>query len=326
MTHARVLRFTGPITFAAALLFATVSASAQLNIALTNDDGWNSVGIQAAKDALVAAGHAVTLAGPLNEQSGSSAAINTGGLVIAKQREIDGVPEFSVALTGGTESAEPATSGLIAIAIAKQRAGRLPDLVVSGINNGANIGSATQISGTVGATIVALSSSFNGAVPAIAISTDAVCSQATAECTAQNAAHFKRVAQFLVAVVDRLKVKPGILSSEPGLLPPGVGLNINYPPLALPAGVVVAQQGRTLAVGGNTITLNFGCYGNCATAPVGVSIPGGITGATPDTTPEVKDADTTAFLKGYITIVPITPDYSAQPVNKFNSVFKALHP
>lgn len=98
------------------------------------------------------------------------------------------------------------------------------------------------------------------------------------------------------------------------------------PPLALPAGVVVAQQGPTFAVGGATITLNFGCYGNCAAAPVGASVPGGITGLAPDPTPDVKDADTTAFLKGYITIVLITPDYSAQPVIKFNSVFKALHP
>lgn len=70
--------------------------------------------------ALEAAGHTVTLAGPLDEQSGSSAAVNfVSDLVIKKES----ANEYSVAIAGGTEGAEPATSALIAIGIAKDANG-----------------------------------------------------------------------------------------------------------------------------------------------------------------------------------------------------------
>jgi 5'-nucleotidase len=308
-----------------ATLLALSPGAWALDIALTNDDGWDSLGIQTVKAALVAAGHRVTLAGPLDEQSGSSAAINTSGLRITKQRDNDGALEFSVAVGDGTEGAEPATSALVAIDIARARAGgQLPDLLVSGTNAGANIGAFTQVSGTVGAAIVGLSSTFNGAVPAIAISTDPVCSAATPDCAQQNATHFAQVAAFLVGVIAHLERKPGFLASEPGLLPAGVGLNINYPPLAVPAGVLVRQQGRTAAIGGGTVTLGIGCYGPCATVPVGTTLPGGITGITPDPTPERRDADTTAYAQGYVTIVPIEADYTADAPNRFKSVFQSL--
>jgi 5'-nucleotidase len=299
-----------------------VSGVHALDIALTNDDGWSSRGVQAMKAALVDAGHRVTLAAPLNEQSGSSAAINTGGLLIRKERDDDGALEFSVAVTGGTDGAEPATSSLLAIDIARQRSGHLPDLLVSGINAGANIGAFTQVSGTVGAAIVAISSTFNGAVPAIAISTDAICSASTPECDTANDQHFGRVARFVVNLIAQLEQKSGPLANEPGLLPQGLGLNINYPPMEMPVGVKIAQQGRTAAFGGATSTLNIGCYGPCAIVPVGTTIPGGITGIAPDGTPEVRNADTTAFVQGYVTIVPIEANYTADPAERLNAALR----
>jgi 5'-nucleotidase len=114
--------------------FAFSSASSALVVALSNDDGWEAPRIQAMKDALEAAGHTVTLAGPLDEQSGSSAAINAVSDLVIKKEAVN---EFSVALAGGTEGAEPATSALIAIGIAKTaNDGVAPDLLVSGINAG----------------------------------------------------------------------------------------------------------------------------------------------------------------------------------------------
>jgi 5'-nucleotidase len=309
---------------AASLLLLSAPGANALNIALTNDDGWSSLGVQSIKSALVAAGHQVTLAAPLDEQSGSSAAINTSGLVIRKQRDNDGALEFSVAVAGGTEGAEPATSSLVAIDIARQRTGRLPDLLVSGINNGANIGSFTQISGTVGAAIVAMSSTFNGAVPAIAVSTDSICSDRTDDCQQRNAEHFARVATFVTDLIAKLEQKPGSLKNEIGLLPKGLGLNINYPPVEVPAGVRIAQQGRTAAIGGGTLTLNIGCYGPCASLPVGGQLAGGITGAVPDETTEVRNADTTAFVQGYITIVPIEADYTSDPASRLNFLLQSL--
>jgi 5'-nucleotidase len=251
----------------AGLLLLAMPVAHALDIALTNDDGWSSLGVQSMKAALVAAGHQVTLAAPLDEQSGSSAAINTGGLVIRKQRDDDGALEFSVA-------------------------------------------------------VVALSSTFNGAVPAIAVSTDAICTEATPECQGRNAEHFGRVAQFVVEVIAQLEQKSGPLGSEPGLLPAGLGLNINYPPVEVPAGVKIARQGRTATFGGTTSTLKLGCYGPCASLPVGGQLPGGITGIAADETPDVRNADTTAFGQGYVTIVPIEADYTAEPAERLNALLR----
>jgi hypothetical protein len=68
--------------------------------------------------------------------------------------------------------------------------------------------------------------------------------------------------------------------------------------------------------------LNIGCYGPCATVPVGTTIPGGITGIGPDGTPEVRNADTTAFLQGYVTIVPIEANYTADPAERLNAALR----
>jgi 5'-nucleotidase len=48
-----------------------------------------------------------------------------------------------------------------------------------------------------------------------------------------------------------------------------------------------------------------------------VTVPSGITEIIPDETPEIPNADTTWYSKGYITIVPITPDYTAGTANPF---------
>ena len=317
-------RWIGWLTLA--LILAPAPALA-LVVALTNDDGWDSPGIQALRAALEGAGHTVTLAAPLDEQSGSSAAGNfVSDLVITKQSP----NEFSVALAGGTEGAEPATSSLIAIGIAREANGGVnPDVLISGINAGANIGAAAQLSGTVGSTIVALANGLNGTVPGIGISTDEPCDVDDppggdlAACEAVNAAHYADVAAFLVDFVAHLETKPGALSGEPGLLPPGVGLNINHPPLSPGEieGVRLTRQGRTLVLGGVPLNLDFVCFA-CAVIPVGASSPGGIGGADFDPTPDVADSDSEAFNAGYIAVVPIEPDYTSAKHHKFESVIE----
>ena len=84
---ARRIRFGRTVTRLSALVMLAVASPAlALNIALSNDDGWDAPGIQAMKGALESAGHTVTLAGPLDEQSGSSAANNfVSDLVITKE-------------------------------------------------------------------------------------------------------------------------------------------------------------------------------------------------------------------------------------------------
>ena len=191
--------------------------------------------------------------------------------------------------------------------------GGQPDLVLMGINDGANVGAVTQISGTVGGTIHAISSFANGLVPAIAISTD-VPDDAT---DPEQSAHFEQVADFVVDFLDHLQEGAGVLHAGDGLLPPGVGLNINYPPLAPEAiqGVKLSVQGRVALIPQVGIpvpvSLLYGCAGTCSALPVGGQLAAGIIGADPNFEPDVANSDLTNFQAGYITVVPIEADYTA---------------
>jgi len=308
-----------------------------LNIALTNDDGWDAPGIQTLKTALVAAGHTVTLAGSSENQSGSSAAINLASynLRITKQADAageTGANEYSVALASG-EGAEPATAGLVAINIAQQT-GQPVDLLISGTNAGNNTGSMTNLSGTVGAVIHALSYADGESTPAIAISTDEVlparfCPDGRDEyCAYVNYRHFQKVAQWTVEFVNQLESKPGWLKHEEKLLPEGIALNINYPTHVIEGydeegkpdygyldeinGVELAVQGKLPSIGNLPIALPVGCYGDCADAEVGQRLYGGVTG-TPviENVEERHRADTTAFAEGKVVIVPIDTTLTA---------------
>ena len=321
----RARRFTAGI-IGTGLALASLGANA-LEIALSNDDGWSAPGIQAMKQALIDAGHTVTLAAPLDEQSDSSMAVdaNPGDLLITKQ--VDGANmEFSIATaaSGGTRGAEPATSALMAIGLAGN-----PDLLITGINSVANIGSFTQISGTVGAAIAGFSPTYQEGVPAIAISTDELCDPGEEPgCIDLNAVHYARVAEFVVDFVAHLESKPGFLSGVSGLLPRGVGLNINYPATTQPRGVKLSAQGRTARYAATGVpgplTFKLACYADCLGAPVGVPVPGGIFTLSVDETPDVKNGDAENYDNGYITFVPIEAVYTADNYRRFSSVIETL--
>jgi 5'/3'-nucleotidase SurE len=292
-----------------AVAAAASSNGLALNVVLGNDDGWDAPGIQAMKGALVAAGHSVVLSAPADEQSGSSGALNFDTLQIVKRRDLadEGALEYSVAVLDTGAGAEPATSAMVGVGIAASLFGGPPDVLISGINSGQNLGAAAQISGTVGAATAAISSVSGGAqIPAIAISTDEPCGEP--ECEEENEANYGRVADFVVRLLGELEAVAG----DGPLMPAGIGLNINHPPLEQVAGAVVARQGQTFSVPGvGAISLGYGCYGNCLEASIGAPVPGGLTGAAPIDVDEGAAADTTANAAGFITVVPITPDYTA---------------
>jgi len=133
-------------------------------VLVTNDDGIESPGLHALARAAVAEGYDVTIAAPERQSSGTSASITAaeeGGRILIEKRELpglDGVPAFAVR----------GAPGLIALIAANDAFGEKPDLVLSGINHGANVGRAILHSGTVGA---ALTGGLNGA-RALAISLD----------------------------------------------------------------------------------------------------------------------------------------------------------
>nr|WP_206686572.1 MULTISPECIES: 5'/3'-nucleotidase SurE [Microbacterium] len=131
---------------------------------VTNDDGIDAPGLHALARAAVAADHEVIVAAPARQSSGASASIvaaEEDGRIAVERRELtglDGVPGFAV--RGGP--------GLIALIAAHGAFGEPADVVLSGVNHGANVGRAILHSGTVGA---ALTGGLNGAW-GIAISLD----------------------------------------------------------------------------------------------------------------------------------------------------------
>lgn len=278
------------------LLLVLAQPTLALNIALTNDDGWDAPGVQALAEVLAARGHNVTLVGSATQQSGSSAGINGGPLIVTKHAD----RQYSAAASD-TEGAEPLSSGMLAINIATQLDGQTPDLLFSGINSGANIGSAALLSGTVGAVIGAITPAVGPQIPAIAISTDQPkCDRACIDL------HYQQVAQYAANLLGRLQAK------RPPLLPPGIGLNVNYPnrPASEIQGVKVARQSPGMGLGGQRGTLEFPCP-DCGALEIGGSTT--TKGIRPgaDQTKANKQDDLTAFQAGYITIVPIQADYTA---------------
>ncbi|MBM3143361.1 MAG: 5'/3'-nucleotidase SurE [Chloroflexi bacterium] len=130
-------------------------------ILLTNDDGILSPGLWAAAGALEALGY-VTVVAPREQSSGAGRSLpaTSDGIITPKEVQVNG-KTWTVYAVGGSP-AQAVLHGALEVMP------RAPDLVVSGINYGANIGSGTTVSGTVGA---ALEAAALG-IPALAISVD----------------------------------------------------------------------------------------------------------------------------------------------------------
>ncbi len=283
----------GIVSFATAVFFAAAGPAAAgyagchgpLDILLTNDDGFDAPGITAVREALLDAGHEVTLVAPLTEQSGRGGAITTdvGGTIAIKEEE-PGV--WSVAGT-------PADS--VNIALELILADNRPDLVVSGANFGANTGRAIAASsGTVAAAFIASSNR----IPAIDISVDIDLTE-FAEGFPTTIAVFPDAGNFVADVIERLQRR----CFWGSLLPTFWQLHINYPAL-LPeeiAGVAVRRLGEksgfdltfadpdgAVAAGGGDVVIGFGV-----------------------TDTEELDGDALALRQGYISMVLMDGEMTA---------------
>jgi 5'-nucleotidase len=135
---------------------AQAPASAPYRILITNDDGVRAPGILAVAQALVTLGD-ITIVAPAENQSAKGHSISITDPIYADGVTLPGdLP--ATALT-----ATPASCVKVAVAALMPQK---PDLVVSGINRGLNLGSVTYVSGTVGA---AREAALMG-IPAIAAS------------------------------------------------------------------------------------------------------------------------------------------------------------
>lgn len=123
---------------------------------LTNDDGIDAPGLHVLARAARDAGLDVTIAAPARQSSGSSASIvaaEEDGRIAIERRELQGLADIpAYAVRGGP--------GLVALIAAHGAFGAPAELVLSGVNHGANVGRAILHSGTVGA---ALTGGLNGA-------------------------------------------------------------------------------------------------------------------------------------------------------------------
>ncbi len=128
-------------------------------ILVTNDDGIDSPGLHAAAESVLPLGDVLVVAPARQQTSMGRSLPETDGvlhpveLTIARQQ----VPAY--ALNGS-----PALAVLLGMIVLCRE--RKPDLVVSGINYGENLGNGVTISGTVGAAFQAASMG----VPALAVS------------------------------------------------------------------------------------------------------------------------------------------------------------
>lgn len=176
-------------------------------ILATNDDGFEAAGLAALAHALATLGEVVIVA-PEREQSGAGHALTLRRPLRVRERapacySVDGMPTDCVHL------------GVYNIT-----GGRLPDLVVSGINRGLNLGDDVTYSGTVAG---ALEGTLLG-VPSLAFS---------AAVDERGEAEFSQAARYARSLAS--------LVLERGL-PAGVFLSVNVP-LGHPKGVRIARQG-----------------------------------------------------------------------------------
>jgi 5'-nucleotidase len=189
-------------------LFFRMSDAACMEILISNDDGYQSTGIRALTAALARIA-TVTVVAPDRDRSGASNSLTLDSPVRATRMEngftcVDGTP---------TDCVHLAITGLLE---------REPDMVVAGINAGANLGDDVLYSGTVAA---AMEGRFLG-FPAIAVSL-----------ASHKPVHYETAARVAVELVQR------VLSRS---LPADTILNVNVPDLPFEqlAGMQVTRLGH----------------------------------------------------------------------------------
>jgi 5'-nucleotidase len=185
-----------------------------MNILLTNDDGIHAAGLWALHDVL-RRGHTVTVVAPDRERTAVSHGITLHYPLRASRMSWNGHgPGYAV---NGTP-ADCIKLGILELL------GQKPDLVVSGLNPGANVGVNITYSGTV----AAAKEAALGGIPAIAAS------------IAGGEPYCYETAAEFVGRLSELVGRRGLV--------PGTFLNVNIPnlPRTEIAGVRISRHGLTL--------------------------------------------------------------------------------
>lgn len=191
---------------------------ADMQIVLVNDDGVHAGGIRALARAL-SAEHEVIVIAPDRERSATSHSITLDRPVTIREVHLDDLPNVRCYAINGT----PVDCVHVAGALTNVH----PDLLISGINNGANLGGDVSYSGTVHAALEASISGF----PALALSQRI----APHEQRVDAMERFAGAAEMVAELVDSIS-----LSALDGII-----YNINFPANVqeCPRNMVVCPQG-----------------------------------------------------------------------------------
>ena len=186
----------------------------QLNILISNDDGIFALGVRTLADTLAKAGHCVTVVCPDRERSATG-----HGLTLHHPLRAQEVPSiFHSSVTAWSCSGTPADCVKFALsAVLKDK----PDLVLSGINHGPNLGTDVLYSGTVSA---AMEGTLEG-ITSIAFSLASFADR-----------KFQVAADFALELVDDLEIDK---FPQPALL----SVNVPAVPQSEIAGVTITRQG-----------------------------------------------------------------------------------
>lgn len=286
-----------------------------LKVLITNDDsargldagfGTDGKGLYELRKAFCAAGADVLVVAPWSQQSGAGARMTSPGFApvpltvqavappaayagdcatTSTGGAVFGVCQAAGPCSSSTPSASPADAVNVALSrFAKTYWATGPDLVLSGVNFGQNVGSTLNHSGTVGAAVTAR----EYGVPAIALS-----AEVPRDLAQIPFVPFAQTADFATGLVAK-----AIRTKQ---LKAGLVLNVNYPFVA--AGETLGKPVYTVAGTSNDIGLTFsgdvprtgGTYQLSAGAPAAETR---------------KNADTTALAANNIPITRLDGDWT----------------
>jgi 5'-nucleotidase len=255
-------------------LFVSINvnrADERLHILLSNDDGYGAPGLTALVDALSPAAE-ITVVAPATEQSAKGHSLITRDPIqVSEFKQPSGSTWYSV-------EGPPATCVRLALeALMPQR----PDLVVSGINRGENLGTIIYCSGTVAG---AREAAIVG-IPALAVSIGG-----------NDSKDYAAAAAFIRSAVLQMRDKQ--------MLKPGLFLNVNVPAgerkgvrmtrLGMKSGGDVRFE-RRLSPGGRTYFWNI----------------------FRQIDDDVEGTDIWAFFHGYIAVTPMALDVTSPAFESF---------
>jgi 5'-nucleotidase len=183
-------------------------------ILVTNDDGIHAPGLKVLEKIAKSLSPDVWVVAPESEHSGAS-----HSLTLRRPLQINRITPRKFAVSG-----TPSDCTLIAVNHIIN--GRRPDIVLSGVNRGANLGEDVLYSGTVAA---AMEGAMLG-IPAIAFS----------QVRVKDKLHWETAAAFAPQVIKKLVSLPW---------PKGVLMSVNFPPVAPKdvTGIEVGRQGRRMS-------------------------------------------------------------------------------